>query len=258
MLTIPTTNKLNIHLIGAGGTGGYALEYLARLLAGQKHTIHVYDGDKVEAKNLKRQNFTMSELDMNKAEALTARIQANIHQAPTMVAHPGYITDKGEFLADLMMDLDEADETLVIVMAVDNVATRRLINEIVMDDLLEIGIPAIVMDSGNDDQGGQVALYANATIEHSFLTKTTSGMLPTMLQIYPEIDKIVDENPGLQMNCADNAESQPQAMMANVRNGELLANILIRIHEAGCIAYNLWTSDLLTGNTSGSFTGFNQ
>lgn len=257
MLNIPATGKLNIHIIGAGGTGGYATEYIARLLAGQSQTVHVYDGDVVEAKNLKRQNFTKSELDMSKAEALTARLTENILHAPTMVAHPEYITDKGEFIADLMMSLDESEETLVIIMAVDNVATRRLINEIAMEDLVEIGIPAILIDSGNDDQGGQVVLYANAAIEDTHVWgDVTSGMLPTMLQIFPEIDKIVDENPGLQMNCADNAESDPQAMMANVRNGELIANILIQVNTSGRIEYNLWKSDILTGNTTGEFTGF--
>ena len=45
---------------------------------------------------------------------------------------------------------------------------------------------------------------------------------------YPEIDVIKDihdENPGLVQNCAEESESKPQAMMANVRNGELLASI---------------------------------
>ena len=54
---IPVNKRLNIHLIGSGGTGGYALACLCRLLAGGDHTIHVYDGDRVETKNLKRQNF---------------------------------------------------------------------------------------------------------------------------------------------------------------------------------------------------------
>ena len=50
-LKIPINKKLNIHLVGAGGTGGYALACLARLLAGGDHTIHVYDGDLVEKKS---------------------------------------------------------------------------------------------------------------------------------------------------------------------------------------------------------------
>lgn len=257
MLTVDIKKKLNIHLIGAGGTGGYALEYLSRLLAGGNHTIHVYDGDAVEPKNLKRQNFTFDELDMNKAEAITARLSRNVYQAPTLIPHNGYIKDKDEFIADILTGVDEDEESLIIMLAVDNVATRRLINEIIMDDLALIGIPTIALDSGNDDQGGQVVFYANTPVNFtSPLAPKTCGNLPTMLQIFPEIDKIVDDNPGLRMDCAENAESQPQAMMANVRNGELLASILYQVYGTGSVSGNLWKSDILTGNTNGEFTGF--
>lgn len=36
MLQIPVRDNLNIHVIGAGGTGGYAIENIARLFAGNK------------------------------------------------------------------------------------------------------------------------------------------------------------------------------------------------------------------------------
>lgn len=38
MLNMPLKKKLNIHVIGAGGTGGYCIEFLTRLLAGNKAT----------------------------------------------------------------------------------------------------------------------------------------------------------------------------------------------------------------------------
>ena len=106
-LQIPVRKKLNIHVIGAGGTGGYAVTYLARLLAGGEHVIHVYDGDRVETKNLRRQNFTKNDLDKNKAEALCGWISENIHQAPEMVAHPCYITDPKELHAEILISLEE-------------------------------------------------------------------------------------------------------------------------------------------------------
>ena len=130
-------------------------------------------------------------------------------------------------------------------------------NDLVENDLLGLGIPVIALDSGNDNQGGQVILYANAPVTHQEpMGQPEQGMLPTMLQCFPELDKIVDDNPGLVMNCADNAESEPQAMMANVRNGELLALITNRLLEAGSVPGNLWRSDILTGNTRCTFTGF--
>lgn len=259
MLQIPLRNQLNMHIIGAGGTGGYAIENIARLFAGNeyKHTIHVYDGDVIEPKNLKRQNFTFEEIDRNKAKALVERLKNTIHQAPEMIAHDNYITSAEELMIDILSSLDTDTETLVIIMALDNVASRRTVNEAVMEHLPQAGIPAIVIDSGNDDVGGQVVLYANATIKYTHpIDGTTVGMLPTMFQLYPEIDKIEDVNPGIEMSCEDNAESQPQSMMCNVRNGDVIANALYQIYTNKTISANVWTSDILTGETKSRFSGF--
>lgn len=256
MLNMPLREKLNIHVIGAGGTGGYCVEYLARLLAGGEHKIHVYDGDMVELKNLKRQNFIMDDVDLNKAETLCKRLSAQILDAPELIPHGEYLKDEEAFVAEILMSL-EPDESLVIVQAVDNVATRKLINGIIFGRLVELRKLTVALDSGNDDQGGQVVLYANGGVRNvEPFGKTQIGLLPTMLEVFPELNNVDDQNPGLVMDCAQNAESKPQAMMANVRNGELLAQIIIRLKETGKAPGNLWRSDILTGNTRVEFTGF--
>lgn len=259
MLNMPLKEKLNIHVIGAGGTGGYCVEFLARLLAGGDHKIHVYDGDMVELKNLKRQNFTKDDVDLNKAEALCQRLSAQIMDAPEITPHPIYLTDEDSFLAEVLLTV-EPDESLVIVQAVDNVSTRKLVNNVIMDKLVKSRILTVALDSGNDDQGGQVVLYANGGVKNiDPLTKQSQlGLLPTMLQVFPELNEVDDNNPGIVMDCAENAESKPQAMMANARNGEILAQAVIRLKETGKAPGNLWRSDILTGNTKVEFTGFEQ
>lgn len=256
MLTVKTKEKLNIHVIGAGGTGGYAVEYLTRLFAGTKNRIHVWDGDMVEIKNLKRQNFSFDDVDKNKATALVDRLNKMVHSAPTLIDHPAYITDKDEFAMDLAMDT-ESDESLVIVLAVDNIATRKMINEVAMDMLKEAMVPVIMLDSGNDDQGGQVVLYTNYETTYTpALSQPIKGQLPTMLQIFPELATISDDNPGLVMDCAENAEHKPQAMMCNVRNGEVLAGIVYQIYNDQQIPSNMWRSLNSTQATTSTFTGF--
>lgn len=259
MLSMPLKEKLNIHVIGAGGTGGYCIEFLTRLLAGGEHKIHVYDGDVVELKNLKRQNFTKNDVDLNKAEVLCKKLSEQVMDAPELIPHPGYLTDEDSFLAEILVSLEE-DESLIIVQAVDNVATRKLVNNVIMNKLVENHILTVALDSGNDDQGGQVVLYANGGVRNTepLTNQSQVGLLPTMLQVYPELNEVDDNNPGIVMDCAENAESKPQAMMANVRNGELLAQIIIRLHETGKAPGNLWRSDILTGNTKVEFTGFTQ
>lgn len=258
MLNMPLKEKLNIHVIGAGGTGGYCIEFLTRLLAGGKHKIHVYDGDMVEIKNLKRQNFSKDDVDLNKAEALCRKLAEHVMDAPELIAHTEYIKDEDSFLAEILMSR-EPDESLVIVQAVDNVATRKLVNNVIFGKLIENRILTVALDSGNDDQGGQVVLYANGGVRNvEPFGKSQLGILPTMLQVFPELNEVKDNNPGVVMDCAENAESKPQAMMANVRNGELLAQIIIRLKETGKAPGNLWRSDILTGNTKVEFTGFEQ
>lgn len=262
MLHMPLKEKLNIHVIGAGGTGGYCVEFLTRLLAGDdsgNHQIHVYDGDRVEIKNLKRQNFTKDDVDLNKAEVLCKRLSEQVMDAPELIPHTEYLTDEDAFLAELLVSI-EGDESLIIVQAVDNVATRKLVNNVIMNKLVENRILTVALDSGNDDQGGQVVLYANGGVKNVdlFDDKSELGLLPTMLEVFSELNDVDDNNPGITMDCAENAESQPQAMMANVRNGELLAQIIIRLKETGKAPGNLWRSDILTGSTKVHFTGFTQ
>lgn len=259
MLSMPLKEKLNIHVIGAGGTGGYCVEFLTRLLAGGAHKIHVYDGDMVEIKNLKRQNFTKDDVDLNKAEVLCKRLSDQVMDAPELIPHPGYLTDGASLFAEILLSL-EKDESLIIVQAVDNVATRKLVNDVIMHNLTENHILTVALDSGNDDQGGQVVLYANGGVRNTepLTKKSQLGLLPTMLEVFPELNEVDDNNPGIVMDCAQNAEAQPQAMMANVRNGEVLAQVIIRLKETGKAPGNLWRSDILTGNTKVEFTGFTQ
>ena len=66
-------------VVGAGGTGGYLIRDLARLIGtfnlqnNMDMSIIVIDGDKVEPKNLIRQNFIKSDLGKYKAEVMAAR-----------------------------------------------------------------------------------------------------------------------------------------------------------------------------------------
>lgn len=245
------TKKPHIHIFGAGGTGGFALEYLTRLFAGTNITIDLYDGDTVETKNLKRQNFTMSDLDLYKVDALINRMKNQVAEPPRFVAHTEYIIDSDELMAEVLTGLED-DEQCIFLSAVDNIATRRLINQTIKD-LADIDIPVIAIDSGNHDQGGQVVLYTNYPVEDKDLFGNSKLIeLKSMLELYPEIDVIKDihdENPGLVQNCAEESESKPQAMMANVRNGELLASITYQLSTNQGFANNIWISDVMTGKT---------
>ena len=161
MLKLPTINNLSIYLIGTGGTGGFAFTNLARLLAGANVPISIFDGDIVEPKNLKRQQFGKADIDSPKAQALADWASRTILDCPPIGVINDYVTDSDELLAGICLSTPD-DAVPLIISAVDNVATRKLINQ-ALEDLPEY----IAIDSGNHDQGGQVVLTTNLEVVES-------------------------------------------------------------------------------------------
>jgi molybdopterin/thiamine biosynthesis adenylyltransferase len=79
-------NEMKIGVIGCGGTGSYLIPILTKLASDCE--IHVWDGDKLESRNLDRQLFTPSMIGKYKAQAL-----AQIHK---FVPHNKYVTSYRE------------------------------------------------------------------------------------------------------------------------------------------------------------------
>ena len=244
MLKLPTIENTVIYLIGAGGTGGFTFTNLVRLLAGTKTPITICDGDIVEPKNLKRQQFGKADIDMSKANALANWALYNILDCPPITVNDRYVTDSDELLAEICINTPDKAVPIVI-SAVDNVATRKLINK-TLEDLPEY----IAIDSGNHDQGGQVVLTTNLdTTESQGFETPKKVKLANMLQVYPEIANIDDKNPGIEQSCDDVVESEPQAMMANSRNGDIIANLVMSIISGKSLAGNVFESSLIDLST---------
>lgn len=244
MLKFINVKNPHIYLVGAGGTGGFLLEKLTRLFANFNHpvTIEVIDGDTVEGKNLKRQNFTFDDLDHKKAQVLCDRLAKLVPHAPKLVSKTDYLTDNS-LLTDIAL-LDE-DETPIIVDCVDNTATRRLINDLVK--ALGGEIPVIVLNSGNNEQGGQIVAWSNKPVTNKTLTGEKEISLKSMLELFPETNIIKDDhdkNPGLVSICAEESESKPQTMMANVFNSDILASLIFTLATNKTIAHNVYRVNL--------------
>lgn len=68
--------------------------------------------------------------------------------------------------------------------------------------------------------------------------------LANMFEVYPELNNIEDKNPGIDQSCDEVVESEPQAMMANSRNGDIIANIVISMITNKELAGNVYESSL--------------
>ena len=240
MIKFNEINNSAIFIVGCGGTGGFAATNLFRLLAGSDIPISLYDGDVVEPKNLKRQKFTKSDVGKNKALALKDNADETILDVSPIIVNNNYLVSEDDFMAEVLINTPD-NGVPIIVSAVDNVATRRLIN-----NALEMLPEYIALDSGNNDQGGQVVITTNLpiTIQDNGFTKPREATLANMFEVYPELNDIDDKNPGLNPSCDEVVESEPQAMMANSRNGDIIANIIMSILNNYDLAGNVFESSV--------------
>ena len=70
----------NISVVGCGGTGGFVAEGLCRMLPPSMRILLI-DCDRVEDRNLARSNYTGSDIDQFKSEALAERLSARYGRA---------------------------------------------------------------------------------------------------------------------------------------------------------------------------------
>lgn len=164
MSAMPTPVRVvdptNTHVVlfGVGGTGGYCLQQLARLLYGLRAEraeawtaptlnarapekpyavpdVLLCDGDEVSGGNLKRQYFLARDVRKNKAMVLAERYGAAYGLA--ISAYPHYLAPSTDFVSLV-------PEGSIVVGCVDNAATRRLLHE-----RLSSYTDVVYLDAGN-------------------------------------------------------------------------------------------------------------
>ncbi|TKC01148.1 PRTRC system ThiF family protein [Pedobacter cryotolerans] len=150
------TNPISVNLIGAGGTGSQILTALARMNFALLDSVHcglnvtIFDPDTVEPSNLGRQLFNEHELGMNKAVALTNRVNRFFGTNWKAVA--------GKFE-------DCPKQANINITCVDTVSARKKIAGILNDTRAlsnDRDKPLYWLDLGNGRNSGQVWL---STIE---------------------------------------------------------------------------------------------
>jgi molybdopterin/thiamine biosynthesis adenylyltransferase len=140
----------HVVLVGAGGIGSPALQYLAGAGIGR---ITVIDDDVVEASNLQRQTiFTTADLGRPKAEAATAWVRT-FDPALAVIAHVARVTRDNA--ASLIAGAD------VVLDGCDNFATRLAVS----DACVAAGIPLTSAALGRFQ--GQVANFAGHRQGHA-------------------------------------------------------------------------------------------
>lgn len=168
----PESLYTNFIVIGAGGTGSRIVAQLAQLVQSiewvrdRSPTIHVFDDDVVEAKNLTRQLFAKVDIGKNKAEVLAERYSkqygipitatvARITDEATLIrAIRGSIMAEGYNLQDTVTRMVRPT---IVFLAVDTMEARR--NIIAAISQMYFPFNMVVIDPGNEDSFGQVKVF---------------------------------------------------------------------------------------------------
>ena len=220
---------VRIYVVGCGGTGSFLVSHLCRLAnwfyaAGKQVSITLIDFDRIEEKNLYRQNFCQAELGYNKAQALAVRYKAMFPQLRI-----GVIEHQASAIK-----LDRSAPTLVIG-CVDNAAARKSIEELMLEysSLMAHGfnqIPCWWIDCGNDYTHGQVSIgnWYSLEFDDYVLEPATCVRLPLPTIQYPELLLQTDENETL--SCAERALLNGQSLNINsqiaIAAGEMVHQLL--------------------------------
>lgn len=241
------SHPITVCLIGCGGTGSSLITKLAQidfsLKAMDRPGLHVtvYDGDEISQANIGRQMFSPVEIGLNKAVALTTRL--NRFYGNNWEAVPENFTKK------------TATEHNIYITCVDTAKARTSIGKLISRKFLTNNgpyIPYYWMDTGNTKDTGQVILGTLREIkqpdESSFDCQTS---LPTILDKYP--DMALNDKEEIQGPSCSVAESlHKQDLFINATIAQLASSMLWTTLKQGFTIYSGVFTNLSTMNTNPS------
>lgn len=227
-VNIGRPTRINLLLVGCGGTGSFAAHTLAQFAAwgnsaGLDVRLVFVDPDVVEPKNLVRQNFCQAEVGYPKAFTLAWRYTAAFGLKITPVV--------ARFSASILEQhspLYAPDHSLTVVIgAVDNAAARRDIAAAVTRQL-EHRTACWWIDSGNERDSGQV--LAGSSLEPEPLLSPLGYCTALPLPHLQEPGLLAErDRPDIDLSCAELGLLAEQSAMINRTMATWLGVYLYRL-----------------------------
>lgn len=220
-LMLPQVQRIQMALVGCGGTGSWlapSVARVARLLVekfNKRVSVMFIDPDRVEAKNVYRQNFCQAEIGRYKGDCLAYRYGLAWGIDVAAVCEPvrslGYLQDG----------------IRVLVGCVDNAAARRSIERLADDGR------TWWLDCGNHRSSGQVLLGCGSRSKDPFSLPGYCSWLPSPSLQAPEL--VSEDDPPVQsadtcdLSCADLALLDSQSLSINQRIAAEAGDYLVRM-----------------------------
>ena len=245
-LLIPDEKSILINLVGCGGTGSWlapAVARLAKVLIEHFHKqvkVNFYDPDRVEEKNIYRQNFCAAEIGKYKAESLATRYG---------LAWGVDIQAVNRALNGTNIDFDS--DLVVFLGCVDNFEGRKFISSYKLNN-------AWWIDSGNTRNQGQILIGALKKRPKGNLFKFEGfcTWLPSPAEQHPELVqalKIDEMAPEQNLSCAEMALLDSQGLTINQRMAAEAADYLMRLLITKDLTRYATYIDLESGTTRSKY-----
>ena len=218
--------KINICIIGCGGTGGNLIARLSRFLSGYQGdmTINtaIVDGDTVEYKNVKRQPFDDEDLGENKAVILAENIESSFHVL--LNSYPDYIL-KTEDLDRIFNSLNRdgryvsssSNDINILVSCVDNHAARKICHDW-FEKVSFLGTTFFI-DPANEEVSGEVVIAKRHA--HTITS-------PDRFWYYPDIINDLGK-PVNEMSCEELNNVAPQHFATNCYAADICFAFIVGI-----------------------------
>ena len=226
----------SVKLIGLGGVGGIVARYGAMFLAslGCEARLVLIDGDSFEPGNATRMFFGCCG---NKAAVTRDELLPRLADSClTLLAIEEFLTP--ENISRLLHNGD------LILLAVDNHATRKLVNDFCATQLTDM----CLISSGNDgleppaDGPARRGTYGNVQV---FLRRAGTDGSPSLARYHPEIAQPADHLP-TDKSCTELIASVPQILFTNLTVAAAMLNTLW-LHLCGTLHYSELAFDIADG-----------
>lgn len=217
--------KIDILLVGCGGTGGCFFSKMVRFLSGLtlqgiELQFRIIDGDIVEAKNIGRQPFVMEDIGRNKAVALSSIAEEAL--GVRVKAYPTYLSPANmSIVSQFDYETKSNGDIKIVIGAVDNHQCRICLHKYFMsyNDLPTL----IYIDSANELSCGEIVIGVR---------DRARIITPDRAHYYPEIldDK---SKPVYELSCEELNIAAPQHLATNGMAGDLLFSYISQVIAAG-------------------------
>lgn len=226
-------------VVGTGGTGSYYLKELGAILSSltkeerNSYALSIIDGDRVEQKNLDRQNFLKDDVGQHKAMVLAQALRD--HYGIEVRAYPMYI-DSAEQLKVVFKQMSGAYYRRTVPILIGSVDNHRARQE--MEKWFRQTPTGIWIDTANEFHTGEVV---------AAVKKNGKMLSPSRPYYFPEIMRSREKRAS-ELSCGVINQSSPQHRITNMAAAMLALSATLGILRNGFLPYKIVYFDVFKGN----------